>query len=375
MKIVLIGGRLQGVEAVYLAKMLGWESVVLDLDPSAPASELCTQFVQGDAMDEDILQTVCQDADLVLPTIEKQPVLDMLANAAAKWHLPLVYDVGAYHISSSKRRSDQLFADAGIPAPKPWPACGFPVVCKPSEGSGSQGVRIVRSGQDLCSLPHTASAKDMVWQQYLPGPSYSIEVIGDGHTYEALQITQLFVDRDYDCKRVLAPSGLSPQEEAQFRSIALRIAAQLEIRGIFDVEAIYHRGEFCILEIDARLPSQTPTTVLHSSGVNLLERLCRIQQGRWQPIQAAAKQACLYEHIHVRDGIAVPCGEHVMGQLGPLQICDGWMGADRALISDMQNSEWAATLIYTGTTRRQVLQKHRETLQKIRAQMKVAATV
>ena len=39
------------------------------------------------------------------------------------------------------------------------------------------------------------------------------------------------------------------------------------------MEVILHRGELKVLEIDARLPSQTPTVVFHSTGVNLVEVL------------------------------------------------------------------------------------------------------
>lgn len=367
MRAVIVGGRLQGVEAVTLAEASGWESVVVDRDENAPASGLCTRFAQGDARDPAFMAKICKGADLILPAIEKQPILNALDDLATIHGLPLVHDKEAYAISSSKLRSDQLFAELDLPAPIPWPSCGLPVLCKPSEGSGSRGVTALATEEAVADAIAQAGSHPLVLQQYVSGPSYSIEVVGDGKHYFALQTTQLFMDRDYDCKRVLAPSGLAPELESAFRRSAIAIAKHLGIRGIFDVEAILHEGKFYILEIDARLPSQTPTAVLHSCGINMLELLWQAAHGQLKPLRYPQEQAaCLYEQIHVKDGVVRPCGEHIMGTLGPLRRIYGFFGADFALVSDRAGTEWAAILIYRGDTRRETLQRHRDTVREIR---------
>ena len=37
-RVGVVGGKLQGVEATYLARKAGWEVVVIDQDPNPPAS-------------------------------------------------------------------------------------------------------------------------------------------------------------------------------------------------------------------------------------------------------------------------------------------------------------------------------------------------
>ena len=50
MKIAIIGGKLQGTEAVYLAKKAGFETILIDRDAQVPASGLADRFVCGDAV-------------------------------------------------------------------------------------------------------------------------------------------------------------------------------------------------------------------------------------------------------------------------------------------------------------------------------------
>ncbi len=48
------------------------------------------------------------------------------------------------------------------------------------------------------------------------------------------------------------------------------------IDALHHVEVIDDHGEFKVLEIDARLPSQTPTVVYHTTGVNFVEELMEL---------------------------------------------------------------------------------------------------
>ena len=73
--------------------------------------------------------------------------------------------------------------------------------------------------------------------------------------------SRLHMDAYYDCKGVNAPASLSRELASTFKKISVDIARTLNLKGIIDVEAILNEGKLKVLEIDARLPSQTPTTV------------------------------------------------------------------------------------------------------------------
>ena len=76
-----------------------------------------------------------------------------------------------------------------------------------------------------------------------------------------------------------------------------------------DLEVIEHNGIFKVLEIDARIPSQTPTAVLHSSGMNLLEELRDLfSTGYFLKNQERQGNYVAYEHYLFNKNIPHPLG-------------------------------------------------------------------
>jgi pyrrolysine biosynthesis protein PylC len=193
-----------------------------------------------------------------------------------------------------------------------------------------------------------------VLQGYLEGPSYSIEILGRPGSYRTLQITTLEMDREHDCKRVLAPSSLPTDLARSFEETAVTLAEAVGLWGIMDVEAVLHEGRLNVLEIDARFPSQTPTAVYHSTGINMVEALARVflpGEGREaQPTPARSPRGSILEHVRVGRGELAVCGEGIMARAGPLRLEADFFGAQEALTNYTPHlSEWVATLLVTGS--------------------------
>lgn len=372
MRLGVAGGKLQGIEACYLARKAGWEVALADRSPNVPARGLCDEFVPADLCKDDDLDRAFAGADLILPALEDDAALAALVRWSQKRARPLAFDPEAYRISSSKRRSDRLFAKLGLPAPRPWPAGGFPLIVKPSAGSGSRGVRIVRDADELKALcGGHPPAPEWVVQEFLEGPSYSIEVIGRPGNYETFQVTELRLDSAYDCKRVLAPAGLGAELIAGFERQAQVLAEAVRLRGIMDLEVILNAGQLKLLEIDARLPSQTPTAVFWSTGWNFVEILAdAVLSGidrRFVRPEASHERAVVYGHVHVSAGSLVACGEHVMAGSGALRIEQDFFGADEAITDYAPGArEWRATLIAAGSGRREAEARFGGVLETIR---------
>ncbi len=349
MRVAVMGGKLQGVEAAYLAKKAGWEVVVVDKDADVPAVGLCDSFQQFDLMDQDRLLKLFKEVQFIVPALEKELVLKNIYQCALEAGVKIGYDPEAYLLSSSKIKSDKLFAQLGVPAPQPWPLCGFPITIKPSGSSGSKNVCQIHNLQEFNDLSNTlANVDDWVKQEFLEGPSYSIEIVGCNGTYQTFQVTELEIDEIYDCKRVLAPAKLSMEKIGQFEEIAVTIAQALNLNGIMDVEVILHDDKLKVLEIDARLPSQTLIAVYQSTGINVLEFLYsgKREQGS---LDARGSQGVIYEHIKVNSKCIEVCGEHIMANVGPLHRHENFFGADEAISNYSENKEeWVATLIVTG---------------------------
>lgn len=104
--IVIVGGKLQGSEAAYLGREAGIEVVLIDRDPQAPARRLCTKFICGDVLSDDpeVLEAL-ERADMILPTMENDGVLEGLDRICRERGYVLAFDWEAYKISSSKRIS------------------------------------------------------------------------------------------------------------------------------------------------------------------------------------------------------------------------------------------------------------------------------
>ena len=381
MRIGVVGGRLQGLEAVYLARKAGWETVVLDREPGVPAAGICDAFVLGDAVSPRDLDAALGGVDLVLPALEDTPALGSLLRWSLRKGIPAALDLKAYSLSASQLASGRLFSKLGVPAPAPWPGCPFPVIAKPDRGSGSRGIRVFRSAEELESgIGRSGAAEGWDIQEYLPGPSYSLEVLGSPGSYRVLQVTDLFMDRSWDCKRVVAPTELEDPQVAVFEDLARTLAEGVGLRGLMDVEVILHEGRLKVLEIDARLPSQTPTAVFWSTGVNMVEMLAQLFLAPGRPTPGPPEtppcgrpRGVVYEHIQVREGVLEVTGEHVMARAHGLRLEEGFFGAPEALTNyGAAGDGWVATLIIAAETRGEALARRERVIAAILDRERIA---
>ncbi len=382
MRIAIVGGKLQGMEAAYLAGKAGWQTVLIDKRLDVPAAGLCDQVVTADICSRDEVSEVLREVDLILPALENRAALSALQKMADTQALPLAFDATAYSLSSSKSASNNFFKNLGFHVPAPYPQCGFPILVKPNSRSGSSGVRVITSSSELRkTFGPKGLPDDWIAQKFLSGPSYSLEVIGTGGHYVTHQVTELHMDAIFDCKGVTAPARIPEELRLSFEHISRRMANALELTGIMDVEVIWHKGRLYILEIDARLPSQTPMAVYWSTGANMLESLAAVYcqetaalpgpdhcRSLWRPIRL--------EHIRVSENLLEIAGEHIMAQGGAMQVVENFFGAAEA-ITDFQpgRSGMVATLIHTGESPESLLAARLVTLENIRHHFGLARVI
>ncbi|MCG6881636.1 MAG: 3-methylornithine--L-lysine ligase PylC [Deltaproteobacteria bacterium] len=360
----VVGGNLQGIEAVYLSQKAGVDVRLIDKNRSAPASGLCDQFIQFEVTSENHPGSIFEGVDLVIPALENMDALMALEHWTSVLEIPFAFDPAAYGISSSKSKSNRLFEEQHVPIPRPWPYCGFPVLAKPDTGSGSHGVKVFHEHTALEVYKKTA-LESIVLQEFVQGPFYSIEVLGAPGQYASLQVTDLHMDQHHDCKRVLAPTDLPDSLVSEFKRTACTLAHALALNGLMDVEAILHENELKVLEIDARLPSQTPTAVYWSTGLNMIQLLGDLfLNGIYNtPTESINKNGVIYEHICVRPHILEVAGERVMSGATSLGIHTDFFGADEAISNYKPDREqWVATLIFRDSDRKSVQKKRDHTI-------------
>jgi pyrrolysine biosynthesis protein PylC len=364
----VVGGNLQGIEAAYLAKKAGWEVTVIDRNAVVPAAGLCDRFNQVNITTQKDLERSLKGVDLVIPALENQDALACMERWSQSSEIPFAFDPAAYAISSSKLKSDQLFARIDVPTPLPWPECDFPVLVKPSMGSGSQKVSVFHNLENL-RAHQNQSIEEWVIQEFVPGPSYSIEVVGRPGNYFPFQVTDLQMDETYDCKRVLAPTELTPALISEFERVSLSIAEAMVLKGLMDVEVILHDHTLKVLEVDARLPSQTPTAVFWSTGINIIEMLADLflTKGTLSRGDLNSPMGVVYEHIRVTANRLEVAGEHVISGTDALHIQENFFGADEAITNyGPRRKEWVATLIISEKSREMAWEKRDRVISDIR---------
>lgn len=353
MRVIICGGGLQGVELCFLAKQAGWQSILIDKMENAPASALADRFIHQDlstldtALEE--IHELFFDIDLVIPAIENFQALQALTIFCQKHNIPCAFDMHAYKISSSKLLSRELFKKCNTPIPSPFEASSptelsFPLIAKPSYGSGSQGVQIFHELANFeVAFPHGIATEGWLFESYCEGPSYSIEVCGTPNNYTCFAVTALHMDARFDCAAVTVPSGLDALDEKLFEEEIVRLASALQLHGIMDLEVIWTPTGYVVLEIDARFPSQTPTAVYLASGINLIEQLaaCYI---KYTPMQTKHDIKHVWYGHMIHNGMHLENeGEHAMSQYGALQmqtVCSPYLS-----FAGKNDTSWGITLM------------------------------
>lgn len=370
MRLAIVGGKLQGIECAYLAKKADYTTVIIDRRPDAPALSLADEPVVLDIVskEKEAVQ-ILSDCDAILPANEDLVTLTALDELSRKAGVPLLFDLKAYGVSSSKLLSNNLLSELNIAIPRPWPNCGYPVVVKPSSLSGSMGVMKATCQQELEEGLNRIKVlnDDVVIQEFVEGPSISIEVIGNGEDAVPLVTTEVIIDSDYDCRMVKCPfSGLDASMEEEFGEWGRKIARRMSLRGIMDVEAIVYEGLPRVLEIDARMPSQTPAAVYNATGVNIVETLVNALVNDKLERPLPRQGAAIYEHIAVDGDVMRSCGEGMFAQVKGPKIRKGLFGSDEMITDYVPGrTSWRATIICSGEAPEEAWNKRSACIERI----------
>jgi carbamoyl-phosphate synthase large subunit len=139
-------------------------------------------------------------------------------------------------------------------------AVELPAIVKPRTGSGSRGIRIVATIEELRGCPRDGT---LLVQELLPGIEHSIDVLADpeGRIVAVVPRSRLKVDSG------IAITGRTHHDE-RLEAIGEQVARLIGLSycGNVQVKEDVH-GEPALLEVNPRFPGTMPLTV--ASGVNM----------------------------------------------------------------------------------------------------------
>ena len=232
--------------------------------------------------------------DAIVTAATDKPLV-MMARIAEKYSFPF-YSVETAQWSTDKFQMKERFELGGVPhaqgrlISKAEEAEGlvFPVIVKPRDNSGSRGVKLCRSKEELEASMNEAfevSKLDTVLvEEFIEGPEYSIEGLHHDGKSEVIQFTEKkTTEFPYNVELGhIQPANISEKNQQKIREIVAKIGSALHFENCpsHTELKINKRGIF-VIETSPRLGGDYITSTLTplSTGVNLEDELLKISLG------------------------------------------------------------------------------------------------
>lgn len=306
--LLFVGGGIETLPGVDLAKKMGLNVVVSDRNPDAPCMTFADDCIIADTYSEmdtliaakkfhhtkrSINGVICMASDIPLT----------VARVASELNLPGIPTSSAKTVSDKILMKD-CFQAAGLPIPKykeiknikEIKECikyfGFPFVIKPADSRGSRGVLKVTEGIDIewafsISKSFSPTGRVMI-EEYMQGPQISTEsLVINGDVF-----TIGFSDRNYEFLEKYAPnmienggdlpSQLKKNEQLLIRGAVEKTAEVLNIKnGVIKGDMVLSGGNPYIIEVAARLSGGyfCSHEIPLNTGVNFVGNAIKIALG------------------------------------------------------------------------------------------------
>ena len=278
------------------AKLMGLYTVGIDPCADATCKDCVDAFEVVGGQDYEGTCTVVDkySIDAIVTAATDKPLV-MMARIAEKYGFPF-YSVETAQWSTDKFLMKQRFIEGGIPCARGRLIHSadeandlyFPIIVKPRDNSGSRGVKLCRSMEELQTSMSEAlevSHLDTVLvEEYIEGPEYSIESLHHDGKSEVIQFTEKkTTEFPYNVELGhIQPANISDENNQKIREIVAKIGKALNFENCpsHTELKINNRGIF-VIETSPRLGGDYITSTLTplSTGVNLEDELLKISLG------------------------------------------------------------------------------------------------
>jgi acetyl/propionyl-CoA carboxylase alpha subunit/acetyl-CoA carboxylase carboxyltransferase component len=168
---------------------------------------------------------------------------------------------------------------------------GYPLMLKAAAGGGGRGIRVITSAADLTGSFERTSQEALrafgsgtvFLEQLVTGARHvEVQLIADGQgTAWALGVRDCSIQRRH--QKIIEESAsavLEPEQAAELKASAERLALAVGYRGAATVEFLYQPGErrFAFLEVNTRLQVEHPVTEL-TTGTDLVRLQLHVAAG------------------------------------------------------------------------------------------------
>lgn len=253
--------------------------------------------------------------DAIVTAATDKPLV-MMARIAEKYGFPF-YSVETAQWSTDKFQMKQRFMEGGVPCAKGRLVKSvdevedfeYPVIIKPRDNSGSRGVKLCRSKEELeasMSEAFEVSKLDTVLvEEFIEGPEYSIEALhyypngqqltasGQEPIAEVIQFTEKkTTEFPYNVELGhIQPANITEENKQKIREIVSKIGKALNfVNCPSHTELKINERGIYVIETSPRLGGDYITSTLTplSTGVNVEDELLHIALG--EKIEIEPKQ-------------------------------------------------------------------------------------
>lgn len=202
-KIAVLGANEPLIPFYRQAKALGYEIIGIAIEKGAVCKEFCDSFYPISFADKDaVLDVCCKEKVVGITSFSLESALPTVTYVAKKLRL-VSNSEESIKLTQSKFAQRQALEKAGIPVPKYYLVeneedlkkvqCRFPVIVKPVDSGGSQGICKVENPEKLLeayryAVGYSRTSKAIV-EEFVDGREFSVEYISHQGKHYFLQIT------------------------------------------------------------------------------------------------------------------------------------------------------------------------------------------
>ncbi|WP_206073814.1 ATP-grasp domain-containing protein [Mesorhizobium sophorae] len=329
--LILIGGTVMGTGLLYVqtAQRLGLQPITLSADPSR-YDHFAAKGVETIRVDTDDLDGLIRECSRLRGTYE----IAGITSAADSFYATVGklcrhFDLAGPNPEAIEQCCDkyaqrQLLAASGVPIPAYRLAAnaadvensaaeiGLPVIVKPAVGSGSVGVRLCRTADEVAEHTDYLLGGKHIWrssprilvEEFAQGPYYCAEVMGN----EVIGIgASVFGPPPYFVAREsIFPAPLTEDEHERIADISLKCLQALSLGwGPKCIEYRWTKRGPVVIEVNPRLAGGTnPRRVHLAYGVDLITEHIKLAIGEeWDLRRRHSHTAMARILVADRDGI------------------------------------------------------------------------
>lgn len=288
------------VHAVQAIREAGYEAVIVNNNPET----VSTDFDMSDRLYfeplhvEDVLHVVEREKPLgVVVQFGGQTSLN-LARELDRRGVPLLgTSMESLHRAEDREQFERLLKQLGIRRPpgvtvasgdsalSKASALGYPVLVRPSYVLGGRAMQIVHSEQELEAYLKEAvklnPESPVLIDRYLQGKEIEVDAVCDGEHVLVPGIMEHVEQAGVhsgDSIAVYPSPSLSGSQKAQVVEITARIARELNVRGLLNIQFVLFGGELYVLEVNPRA-SRTVPFMSKVTGLPIARLATRVMLG------------------------------------------------------------------------------------------------